>query len=202
MERSRRSWSKVLLVAGLPLVLLVASGCGGDTVAAPERPDVSASSPPGPPATPRPSAASDIPTSPDTPGRPEGTASPRPGGGSAPSAPPATVSAEGEFTLAPGQSWRSPGGQLVVTFVRVVQEGRCPVADEIECVWSGDAVVAVSVAVPGREPTSVELHTAPAKGSAATVAGCEVWLTRLAPDNGLDPIAPAAYRASLRVRSS
>lgn len=61
------------------------------------------------------------------------------------------------FRLSPGQRARVGDDGLVIGFRGVRQDSRCPV--DVDCVWSGDAAVAVSVAVGRAGPRTVTLHT-------------------------------------------
>ena len=100
-----------------------------------------------------------------------------------------------EFTLAPGERVRITGTAISLQFERVDGDSRCP-ADAV-CVLGGDAVVRIGVEEGGRT-RAYNLHT----GTLAPVQHDEltILLVALAPyPFSARPIAPADYRASLRV---
>ncbi|WP_067480629.1 hypothetical protein [Actinomadura hibisca] len=97
------------------------------------------------------------------------------------------------FTLAPGGSARLADGALTVTFKDVAGDSRCPTG--AQCIWEGDATVAVSVAEGGGAPAAHELHTTLQPGEVA-VGGYTLRLVALNPypEQG-DPIGAGDYRA-------
>ena len=103
-----------------------------------------------------------------------------------------------EFTLAPGESARIQGESLTVAFDSVTSDSRCPT--NVNCVWEGDAVVAVTLSQPGRERATVELHTSGRFARTAGYGDLEVALVTLAPQpREGSPISQTAYRATLQV---
>lgn len=62
-----------------------------------------------------------------------------------------------EFTLRVGQAALVRPGGLKVTFERVVEDSRCP--EGVNCIWAGNARVAVGLSGAGGRPTPVELNT-------------------------------------------
>lgn len=65
-----------------------------------------------------------------------------------------------EFTVARGESVRLADADLRVGFDDVLADSRCPQEENIQCVWEGDAVVAVALATTAdARAATVELHT-------------------------------------------
>ncbi len=115
--------------------------------------------------------------------------------GSGPTAP--SVPLNEQFTLAPGASASVDDGALVVQFLRVSGDSRCP-GDAI-CIQGGDAIVhvrAVSTTIG-----EYELHTGDTARASVTHAGFRIALTGLQPYpfSSLPPIQPGDYRAALVV---
>ena len=103
-----------------------------------------------------------------------------------------------EFTLAPGESARIQGESLTLAFDSVTSDSRCP--SNVNCVWEGDAVVAVTLTQPGRERATVELHTSGRFARTAAFGDFEVALVALAPQpREGSSISQAAYRGTLQV---
>ncbi|HSM14607.1 MAG TPA: hypothetical protein VLA66_11125 [Thermoanaerobaculia bacterium] len=82
----------------------------------------------------------------------------------------ATIEAEpepedGGFVLAVGEQARAGDGPLLVRFVRVVEDSRCPTG--VTCVWAGRAVVEVAASLEDREVPErnleLEVGAAPAE---------------------------------------
>jgi hypothetical protein len=89
---------------------------------------------------------------------------------------------------------------LVLKFERVSGDSRCAV--DVQCIWEGDATVAVKATLPGRDDGNLDLHTTTAAGGKreARFGDFTVALTRLAPQpRSTTRIEPGAYRATLRV---
>jgi hypothetical protein len=106
------------------------------------------------------------------------------------------------FALAGGQEAAITGEGLRVRFTDVLEDSRCP--ERVECVWTGQARVAVLVKPDGREPKTLEFNTNPAPGqtiSAGRVLGYTVTLTSLDPypQTPDDAISLEDYRATISV---
>lgn len=104
------------------------------------------------------------------------------------------------FTLAPGETARITGTTLLVTFVGVSSDSRCP--EDVTCFWEGDAAVEVESVLNGA-PRSHVLHTSVRPGvrpGAVERAGFRIGLEAVEPGPRTDrPVPPAEYRATLRV---
>ncbi|MFE0026137.1 hypothetical protein [Amycolatopsis sp. NPDC059021] len=75
-----------------------------------------------------------------------------------PAAEPVGVQLDQPFTLRAGQAAALDDKDVVVRFTELVDDSRC--RPGMQCIWAGEAVVAVSIAEPGRgERTTAELHT-------------------------------------------
>ena len=120
-------------------------------------------------------------------------------GQASPSAP-RNVALDEEFELAPAQSARLGDTGLVVKFERVTGDSRCAV--DVQCIWEGDATVAVTATLPGSDDGHLDLHTTTSGGGKreARFGDFTIALTRLAPQpRSTSHIDQAAYRATLRV---
>lgn len=65
--------------------------------------------------------------------------------------------AEHRLELAPGGGEHIPGSDLRVVFVAVTEDSRCPVG--VNCVWAGDAAVAIRIESRGADSSTYTLHT-------------------------------------------
>jgi hypothetical protein len=107
------------------------------------------------------------------------------------------------FSLSGGQEAAIRGEHLRLRFADVLEDSRCP--SQVECVWTGQARIAVLVEQSEREPSTVEFNTNPAPGQNAQTARVGPFTIALA---GLDPypqtpeqsIDLADYRATFSVR--
>lgn len=83
-----------------------------------------------------------------------------------------------DVTLRLGQAVVLAAEDLSVGFDSVLSDSRCP--PKVQCIWAGDATVAVSLAKPATGPrTVVELHTNPQFPRSAEYAGYHVELKSL-----------------------
>jgi hypothetical protein len=103
------------------------------------------------------------------------------------------------FELQAGQTV-SVGGELVLTFLAVAQDSRCPKGEQ--CITAGKARVRFEAAPRGGEPVAFELETGGASESGELeIAGYRITLLDLGPYPVTGrPIVPEAYTASLTVR--
>ena len=100
------------------------------------------------------------------------------------------------FELRVGASVIFVGG-LTIRFDRVKSDSRCPM--QTFCVWTGDAVVAVSLLQGSAGPVARELHTN-AGGSEASYLDYSIKLLTLAPYPLSDrEVRPGDYVATLDV---
>jgi hypothetical protein len=91
-----------------------------------------------------------------------------------------------------------PGTTTTVTFVRVVNDGRCPKG--VQCIWEGDAAVELRVAPAGGDAQTITLHTNDRFERQAAVGGATVRLEQLEPYPETDRSIPAdSYIVTLRV---
>lgn len=98
-----------------------------------------------------------------------------------------------------GRSVAIAGTPAVVAFDAVQEDSRCP--DGAQCVWAGDAVVAVRVTTPAGGPHSGALHVDPERGPRAlTASGYRLTFRALTPNPRVDtPIQPGDVRAELQL---
>jgi hypothetical protein len=110
-----------------------------------------------------------------------------------------------EFSLGGGQEAAMSGENLRLGFTQVLEDSRCPT--QVECVWTGQARIAILVQPEGREPTPAEFNTNPAAGQNVQTIQVGEYTIRL---QALDPypqtidesIALDEYRATLSVRKT
>ncbi len=106
------------------------------------------------------------------------------------------------FVLGGGRQASINGEDLRLRFTDVLEDSRCP--ERVQCVWTGQARVAILVQPDGRKPTTLEFNTNPAPGqtvSTGRVGDYTVAMQSLDPHPQTpdDPIALAEYRATLTV---
>jgi hypothetical protein len=106
------------------------------------------------------------------------------------------------FTLAGGQEGLIPSEKLRLRFAQILEDSRCPT--QVECFWTGQARIAISVHPEGGGSTTVEFNTNPAPGQTVKVVDVGQYSIEL---QSLDPypqtpdaIAFEDYRAKLAVR--
>jgi uncharacterized lipoprotein NlpE involved in copper resistance len=110
-----------------------------------------------------------------------------------------------EFVLHGGQEVTIRGADLRLRFTDVLEDSRCPT--QVECVWTGQARIAVVAEQGQGAPTTVEFNTNPAPGQNKQTVEVGDYMVEL---KALDPYpqtptdAPALtdYRATLLVRKS
>jgi len=107
------------------------------------------------------------------------------------------------FTLAGGQEALIPSEKLRLRFAEVPEDSRCPT--QVDCVWTGQARIAISVHPDGSPATDAEFNTNPAPGQTVKVAEVGPYSIELQsldpyPQTPDDPIAFDDYRATLMVR--
>jgi hypothetical protein len=108
------------------------------------------------------------------------------------------------FTLGGGQDGLLSRDNVRLRFAQVLEDSRCPT--QVECFWTGEARIAVSVQPEGSASTTVEFNTNPAPGQTVKVAEVGQYRIELLslepyPQMPEDPIPFEDYRASLVVRN-
>lgn len=110
-----------------------------------------------------------------------------------------TVSLDEPVTLAIGESLAVDGGKL--TFVAVPEDSRCP--SQVACVWTGQAVVQLKLAMAGSPVSELHLTTihSPAKTTQTVQAGYVIELQALEPypETPDRTIPQRDYRATLAI---
>jgi hypothetical protein len=106
------------------------------------------------------------------------------------------------FTLAGGQDGLIASEKLRLGFAEVLEDSRCPT--QVECFWTGQARIAISVDPEGSRSTTVEFNTNPAPGQTVKVREVGPYSIEL---QSLDPypqtpdaIAFEDYHATLVAR--
>jgi hypothetical protein len=107
------------------------------------------------------------------------------------------------FALAGGQEGLIASEGLRLRFSDVLEDSRCPT--QVECFWTGQARIAVSVQPEGAASTTVEFNTNPAPGQTVNQAdvgrySIEMLSLEPYPQTPENPIAFEDYHASLTVR--
>ena len=97
------------------------------------------------------------------------------------------------MTVRVGQQKTVGKGDLKVSFVKLIEDSRCPV--NAKCVWAGNAKIKIAVSRPGEAKRTFELNTG-LEPRSVTVFGYEIKLTNVAPYPGTnaktDPRKPVA----------
>ena len=83
------------------------------------------------------------------------------------------------FNLRYGERSILAGEDLVLTFVQVLEESRCPVG--VQCIWEGNARVGVNVEKPPSRSATLELNTSRRYDTEATYQGYRVQLLQVVP---------------------
>jgi hypothetical protein len=115
---------------------------------------------------------------------------------------PSATSPPGQSNATPiqlgvGDTRESTDPRVVITFVRVVDESRCPTG--VSCIWEGDAIAELRARIDGRDEL-LRLHANPRFEREAVVDGVGVRLDRLDPYPEKDrPIAAGEYRVLLSI---
>ena len=102
------------------------------------------------------------------------------------------------FTLRVGESASVQGASLVIQFLEVAGDSRCPKG--AQCVWEGDATVRISVRRGTGPAEKQDLHTSSREPAAQAGAVHLVRLMRLEPQPVIDrAIQQAEYEATLEI---
>jgi len=100
-----------------------------------------------------------------------------------------------EVRLSVGEEDRPGGGALQVGFLGVVEDSRCPV--DVTCVWEGNAVVEISVAMGSGPSVPLQLNTT-LEPRSRTHQGVQITVVELRPEPISD--APTSdYELRLRL---
>ena len=103
-----------------------------------------------------------------------------------------------QFVLRAGQTASVVDERLVITFVKVSQDSRCPL--NVMCVWAGEARVMIQVGLNGQDMGQQELVLS-AGGSPAAISldKYHLQLLRLDPYPTTAGVAPGDYTATMLV---
>ena len=104
-----------------------------------------------------------------------------------------------------GQEATISGADLRLRFTDVMEDSRCP--KQVECVWTGQARIAVVAAQAQGEPTTMEFNTNPAPGQTRQTVEVGDYTVELKsldpyPQTPDDATALADYSATLLVRKT
>lgn len=101
--------------------------------------------------------------------------------------------------LAPGESRRIPDTDLTISFVRVVEDSRCPTG--VTCIREGDAAVLLRVDKPGIPASEMTLHTSGPGAVEQSVDNVTIRLAGVTPYPAADSKPrPDEYRVTLLIR--
>jgi hypothetical protein len=104
------------------------------------------------------------------------------------------------FVHQAGQTAYLAEAKLSLTFESVLEDSRCPT--QVNCVWAGQAIIALTAQQEGSAPGEIELNTnPPLKQDVAAYGGYLIRLTALDPypDSPDVPIPQEDYQATLVV---
>lgn len=108
---------------------------------------------------------------------------------------PASLELGAEVTLAPGTSAAFKPADMVVQFIGVAADSRCP--RDVTCMWAGEVKVALSIRNAKQPPTRHEVL----EGEHATSGDYRITLVRVLPEPVASAkIPPEDYRATLVVQ--
>ena len=118
---------------------------------------------------------------------------------------PAEYGLDEVFTLGGGRDAVIRGDGLRLRFTEVLEDSRCPA--RVECVWTGQARIAVAVQQAGQESTTAEFNTNPAPAlnvQTARVGPFAIELQALNPypQTPEESVALADYEATFSVRQT
>jgi hypothetical protein len=117
--------------------------------------------------------------------------------GSGNSPPPQPIDLGAEVTLAPGASAAYAPAGIVVQFVSVVADSRCP--RDVTCMWAGEVKALVSIQDTRQPPTRHEIL----EGGHAISGDYRLTVVRVQPEPvSSGKIPPESYRATLQLRKS
>jgi hypothetical protein len=108
------------------------------------------------------------------------------------------------FTFGGGQEVLLARDNVRLRFAQVLEDSRCPT--QVECFWTGQARIAVSVQPEGSASATLEFNTNPAPGQTVKVAEAGQYSIELLslepyPQTPEEPIPFEDYRASFVVRN-
>jgi len=99
-----------------------------------------------------------------------------------------------------GEEFDVPGQRGKVSFIRVIEDSRCPTG--VTCVWEGDATVEVGVQRVGLSER-LQLHTHDRFAREGTAGGLRVRLVSLEPYPRSEQSTPAGdYRVVLSISTT
>jgi tetratricopeptide (TPR) repeat protein len=134
--------------------------------------------------------------------QPEPTKEPRPTV-LIPAQPPVEAQLDQPLTLYFNQGASLPDEDLLVTFLDVLEDSRCPT--QVECAWSGQAIILIQVQLSGLTPVNYELNdNPPLKEDTVSYEKYNIKFVKLDPypEQPRVPIPPASYVATLLVTSN
>jgi len=109
------------------------------------------------------------------------------------------------FALGGGQEAVIASENLRLRFDQVLEDSRCPT--RVDCVWTGQARIAIVVQPNAGEPSTVTFNTNPANGQTVNVVAVGPYAIEMQsldpyPQSPEDPIPFEDYRATLIVRKA
>lgn len=108
---------------------------------------------------------------------------------------PAVLAGPVEVTLDVGEEVRPGAGALRVGFLGVVEDSRCPV--DVTCVWEGNAVVEISVAMGSGPSVPLQLNTT-LEPRSRSHQGVRITVVELWPEP-ISDAPPSDYELRLRL---
>lgn len=100
-----------------------------------------------------------------------------------------------KLSLRQGQQKAIPASRIIVKFVSVIEDSRCP--QGVTCIWAGVARIKLQLRKKGKPAQEFELNTNQ-MDKAITYEGYEIKLAALSPyPKSSTAIKPAVYSATL-----
>ena len=104
-----------------------------------------------------------------------------------------------QIVLAPGDAYRVPDTDLTISFLRVVEDSRCPTG--ATCIREGDAAVLLRVDQPGNLASEATLHTSGPGAREQRVGNATISLVSVTPYPAAEgPPRAGEYRVTLLTR--
>jgi hypothetical protein len=102
-----------------------------------------------------------------------------------------------EVRLAPGEQASFDPHGLIVEFVKVLEDSRCPT--DVTCVWAGEVKLQLATRIRAAAPVQHEITA----GQDATIGEFRLAVVRVEPERlSTREISPEQYRVMLRVDSN
>ena len=109
------------------------------------------------------------------------------------------ASAQKSVTLRHGQQKTAGSTHLIIKFVSVVEDSRCPT--DANCVWAGNAKIKILVKDPKGRSREFELNSNLADKT-ALFGGYEIGMTKLVPHPTMEDSVKRPYTVTLNIKKT